>query len=265
VQPACWMRVLLVFGLALIAPSLKANIIGPDGSGGPDVFALGFSYDPPNHQPRQVVAHLSGKWGTALFGGEFIEQVEADPANTFCSLCLDFLFQVDNESSLTENLTRVAEGGLLGFRTDVGYDSLSLGSIQMCGIDDGGFCNSGNPNTVPNTVDRQLTGDIVDFNFLVGVPPNESTVDLVIMTNSSTFTDPMVTFYGSNGDTGTAMILGPSGSPVSDVPEPCSLILFGSGLVLVTCLSYTATRWAASLRSWRVMGSDRRESRHFSN
>jgi hypothetical protein len=231
------MRVFLIFGSALIAPSLKATPLGPGGSGSPDAFTLGVSYDSRNHQPRDVLAHLSGTWGTGLFSGDFIEQVEADPANPFCSGCLDFLFQVDNSGNSTENLTGIAAGGLLGFRTDVGYDVLSVGGLHMCGIDDGGFCNSGDPNTVPNIVDRSMDGDVVVFNFVVGVAPNTNSVDLVIETDSTSFTDPVTTFYGSNGGTGTALTLGPSGPAVSGVPEPSSVVLFCSGLVLLTWLS----------------------------
>jgi hypothetical protein len=142
---------------------------------------------------------------------------------------------LENFTPSGETITRFTVDSLLGYRTDVGYDLLSVSGQIMCGIDDGGFCNSGDPSTIPTTVDRNFGGEVVGFNF-PGVVFVDSTVDLVIMTDAMTFTDPLTTFYGSNGDTGTAMMLGPSGPAVSAVPEPSPVFLFGLGLALLTFL-----------------------------
>jgi hypothetical protein len=234
-----WMWVLLV-GTALAAiPAARGNEILPGASGAPDALTLGYSGAPPNGLTRTVLADKSGNWGTTAFGGSFYEQVEADPANVFCAGCLDFLFQVSNSSS-TEDLIRVTESGFAGYHTEVGYDSLSLGSLILCGIDDGGFCNNGDPNSEPVTVDRSADGDTVGFN-LPGVLPGESTVDLVIETDALSFIDPQGNFFGSNGGFGSALILGPSGPSgihSSTVPEPSSML----SLLGIACVA---------LRKWR--------------
>lgn len=231
---AAWKMIFLVLGLALIAPSVKADSIGPGGSGPPDEFSLGYSSFPPNGEPRTVVKSLYpwGTWGGSpyVFYGQVYEQVESDPANPFCSGCLDFLFQVNNLYASTENITRITESGFSLYETDVGYDTLSLGDSLLCGIDDGGFCNNGDPHTVPGSVDRSSNGDVVGFNFSPGVPGGESTVDLVIYTNALSYSGTLATIYGSIGDTDTTAIYGPSGPPVP-TPEPSSVVLFSTGLL----------------------------------
>jgi len=237
---ARWMLVFLVLGLALIIPSAKADIIGASGSGPADAFVLGYSDCPGSGpgcgQPRKVLTTnlpTGTTWGVAPFSGTAYEQVESDPTNVFCAGCLDFLFQVRNNFLSNQNITRVEETGFSAYQTDVGYDSLSLGSLVLCGIDDGGFCNNGDPATVPVTVDRSADGNVVGFNFPVGASPNESTVDIVIETNATTFADPLATVYGSKGGTGTITIYGPSGPPVggTPAPEPSTGLLLGAGLL----------------------------------
>jgi hypothetical protein len=235
-----WMWVLLIGTALATTPAVSGNEILPGASGAPDVLTLGYSSSPPNNLPRTVLANKSGNWGTTTFGGSFYEQVEADPANVFCAGCLDFLFQVSNNSSLPENLIRVTESGFAGYHTEVGYDSLSLGSLVLCGIDDGGFCNNGDPNTEPVTVDRSADGNVVGFN-LPAVLPAESTVDLVIETDALSFIDPQGGFIGSNGGIGSALIFGPSGPSgihSSTVPEPSSML----SVLGVVCVA---------LRKWR--------------
>jgi PEP-CTERM motif-containing protein len=229
-----WLLASLIFGLALIPHPAAAIILSPGGSGSPDAFSLGDS----SAGSRTVLASTSRTWGSGAFTGSLYEQVESDPLNIFCSGCVDLIVQLRNDSS-TENIIRVLQVGFTGVRTDVGYDVLSLGSGHMCGPDDNGFCNSGNPATVPGSVDRSSSGDVVGFNW-TGVPPGESTVDLVIETDARSFSTAQMTILGSAGDQGNLRVYG--FSPVAGVPEPSTLLLLASGLIALCTLPWTRHR-----------------------
>jgi hypothetical protein len=242
-----WLPVSLVLGLALSPTSAKANEIVPGGSGFPDVFSLGYSSDLGRTVLAVTETNAKVTWGSGSFTGSFYQQVESDPANPFCGGCLDFIFQFENDFSSTQDITRITLAGFSGYRTDLGYDLLSVGSRNQCGPDDEAFCNSGDPATVPTKVDRSADGDVVGFDF-PGVSPNESSVDLVIYVNATSFTDPLITFYGGNGGLATLAGFGPSGPPVSAVPEPSTI------LCLATALFGLLSRAAANRRRASVVG-----------
>lgn len=88
----------------------------------------------------------------------------------------------------------------------------------------------GSFSTIPSSVDRSADGDVVGFN-LPGVLPTDSTVDLVIETNATSTSDPLLTIYGSNGQQVTFSDFGPSGPPTgTSMPEPSTGLLLAIGL-----------------------------------
>lgn len=222
----------VALGLAVIAFSAKATVLNPGDAGPPDAFSLGFS----DARGATVLAskRLSWQSSSGALIGQFYEQVVSDPGNVFCSGCLIFQLQFDNRSGAGINVVSTMNAGFMNsfgsYRTDVGYELQSVGSVNECGPDDNGFCNSGNPNTIPSSVSRSLDGNIVGFNFSPGF--TLASVGLVIETNATSFIDPEITISGSNGEVARLNAFGPSGPPVQpvSVSEPTTTALLGIAL-----------------------------------
>lgn len=220
----------------MLAPlPVSADILPPGGIGGADQFSLGTSFAPPPGQPvRTVVATTTGSgktttWGSPGFSGQVYEQVESDPGNTFCAGCLDFIFQVESTAG---TIVGVSQNGFAGVQTDVGYETQSVGGAFECGPDDLGFCNSGNPGTIPTTVTRSADGATVAFLF-GGITAGDASVDLVIETDATTFTDPNLTITSITGQQGQVTIFGPTAPTMSETstaaPLLFAMLLLGLG------------------------------------
>jgi hypothetical protein len=205
-------RKLLMAALAtaplLSAPGAFANVLAPGGSGAPDIFGA---------ITGAVEASMSGTF-TALFGpgdysGSYQTWVVSDPLNPFGAGDLDFIYQVTNNSSSSNDIVTISAFNFKGAVTDVGYATSSPGGGTSTATD-----------VKPSVVSRNNSGQVVNFTFSPGpaLLPGDTTYLLVIETNA--------TFFGS----GTMSTLNASGStnPAFDplVPEPASLALFGAAL-----------------------------------
>ena len=215
----------LVFGLVLIASSATANQL-TTGSGplAPDKFSIGYSGNNIHFKPFSTFT-------TGTVTGTYFEEEIADPANPYCPVCLDFIFQVRVDNSSAASLTRVTLAGYSPYQTDVGYDVQSVGALIECGPADNGFCEA---ISIPDTVDR-MTADVVGFNFSTGggIAHGTASVSLVIETDATLFTDPGVSFFASDGSSALNLggVFGPSGPPAKTVPEPSAAVLLGVGVL----------------------------------
>ena len=124
-----------------------------------------------------------------------------DPSNTFCSGCLDFVFLIDNQS------------------TSEVFDHLSL--PNFFGTNNVGYATIVG-NVAPTTITDSLNGTIT-FNF-AGIQPHQASDYLVIQTDFSAFKLSSLNLTDAPGITLSA----PSFQPV---PEPSTLMLFGSGVL----------------------------------
>ncbi len=182
-----------LLAIALLAPLAHASILGNGNSVPPSpLFPAGTQ-----------VAWTSGTITTVTFSVDYTQWVYADPGNTWCAGCLDFVYQFTNNGG--DPIERFSMYNFAGFLIDAGTDPF--------GVHD------------PATIDRSLFGRVIAFNYGASneIVPGETTPLLVIETNALLFT----TGYTSaqDGTAGYGFAYAPSA-----VPEPSSLALIGGGL-----------------------------------
>jgi PEP-CTERM motif len=190
--------VLLAF--ALLVPMAQASILGVGGTAPPSPLTPGGT----------LLATTSGVITTFTFSANYTTWVYADPLNTWCVNCLDFVYQfTDNGPDVNQRYTMSSFGG---FDVDAG--------THPFGVHD------------PITVSRSLfgNGQVVSFNFdQFGdeIQPGETTVELVIETNAVTFTTGFLSAQDGSAGSGIGY------APLAAIPEPTSMMLLGGGLIAV--------------------------------
>jgi PEP-CTERM motif-containing protein len=135
---------------------------------------------------------------------------------------LTFVYQIVNDKKSKHSLSRTTEALFGGFLTNVHF------AVNGSALSSGGFVNG---TETPLSVDRgSALGDVVGFNFTaMGTPeatkinPNEISRVLVIRTNATAFGSGFTSVI--NGGTATVQTFAPA------VPEPATLLLFGTGLM----------------------------------
>lgn len=201
------MSLLVCLMLVAFAPLAQAHILNPGD--------VGVVPDPLTITGPTLATH-SGTITALGFTTSYTTSVVSDPANVFCSGCLDFLYTFTNNGPDTNGRYSASSFGVAPvapghWMTDVGFEMLS-------------------PGIVPNTVDRSLSGgfgNVVGFNYLGGneVDPGQSTATLVIETNARSFNSGTVSAQDGTAASGAAF------QPT--VPEPSSLALLGGGLLAI--------------------------------
>ena len=186
--------------IALLAPLANASVLGNGTSTPPSpLFPTG-----------TLVATTSGTITTPTFTTTYTQWVFADPTNSWCSGCLDFVYQFTNTGG--DSNERFSMYNFGGFLADVGTNPF--------GIHD------------PTTIDRSVAGPVIGFNFPASdeISPGQTTPLLVIETNALRFTAGFASAQDGTAGYGFAY------APASSVPEPSSLALMGGGLSVVGLL-----------------------------
>ena len=186
-------KLVCLLAIALLAPLAHASILGNGGSAPPSpLFPTG-----------TLVASTSGTITTATFSDAYAQWVYADPNNTWCSGCLDFVYQFTNNGPDAQ--ARFSMYNFVGFLVDAGTNPF--------GVHD------------PLTVDRSSLGPVIAFNYAGSeIVPGETTPLLVIETNALNFTSGWASAQDGTAGYGFAY------APASTVPEPSSLALIGGGV-----------------------------------
>lgn len=182
-----------LLALILLAPLAHASVLGNGSSVPPSPLFPGGT----------LVASTSGTITTPTFTTSYSQWVYSDPGNTWCSGCLDFVYQFTNNGGDANE--RFSMFNFAGFLVDVGTNPF--------GVHD------------PSTIDRSSFGPVIGFNYtgFNEITPGQTTPLLVIETNALTFTSGFVS--AQDGTAGFGFAYAPSA-----VPEPSSLALVGGGL-----------------------------------
>jgi hypothetical protein len=192
---------LFVLAFSLAVPLLHASDLTNGGSVPPSPLFPGGILE----------ATTSGTVTTPTFAFDYSQWVYSDPGNTWCAGCLDFVYQFTNLGpDILARFTMYDFGHGWGWNLNVGTNPF-------------GFHD-------PITIDRSMDGMVVGFNYTPGdeILPGETTPLLVIETNALSFDFTRGFLSGQDGTAGFARAYEPAG-----VPEPSSLGLIGSGLMVV--------------------------------
>lgn len=144
--------------------------------------------------------------------------VYSDPGNTFCAGCLDFVYQVINSNTSTDNIGRVTGFNFGGAQTDVG--------ISTGGEPAGGGTAFVTGTDAPGFVDRN-TDDTIGFQFAStpfssSIPPGDTSVVMVIETDKTVFGGGIASVI--DGGATNVNAFQPS-------PEPATALLLGLGML----------------------------------
>lgn len=224
VKKALWMYMMLGVGLLVLAPSAKATSLSPPTSAtSPDALPVG-CFVPvigATGCPTILVADATGTFtGSTSASGLYIagtwnEVVLADSTNVWCPYCLDFEFQLINNSG-NDAVNTISWSDFTGYDVDAGYNSL-FAYI--------GFPNSTAPSSVvdPTTVDENSSGT-VDFYFPNPgqIAPGSGSAILVIETNAMDYQPGTIGLINSS----VASI-----DAFAPAPEPVTFSLLGLGLL----------------------------------
>jgi hypothetical protein len=153
----------------------------------------------------------------ALSSGSFTANatswVYADTGNTFCSGCLDFVYQITRTGG-SDSIERITAGSFTGFQTDVGFVTGSVG-VTTTGLD------------------RSSSGGVIGWAYAgaSALTGSQGTRLLIVETDTKFFTTGVLSVQDGLTANGVAF-------QATSVPEPISMAMLGGGLAFLGMLRF---------------------------
>jgi len=153
---------------------------------------------------NQVPVSGQDAYNNVVFSGTLSEKVYSVPN---VGMLFEYTFSNTGPGKPGDTIGHLSVGGYTGFTTDVDANGLGVSPFG--------------PGLTPSSIDRSGSGDVLDFNFLAGVPVGFSSDTLWIQTNAPSYTFNSTQLQdGGNSQTPT---YGPA------TPEPATMLMFGMG------------------------------------
>jgi len=224
-------------GASYVAAPVYASQCPNGSTCSPDTFT-----DPPG----TLLASISGTLtASGSFTANYTEAVFSTN-NAFCSGCLDFFLQVQNQQGSAMAIQHVNVSNFQGTQADIGYRT--DGSALPGGL----FVNG---SQIPTDVSRSLTGAVITWDFTGTnavnlLPPGTTTFVLVVETDATSFTAGTVSAQdgGATQAAGFQPVAPPPPANVPDSPWVPVMGLFGGALVAGVAVRRRGKETPTSLR-----------------